>query len=50
VEEKREYGADPKSEPQGVIDVEQLKLDSPTLLQLKEAGVRLTVPSSARAS
>jgi serine phosphatase RsbU (regulator of sigma subunit)/anti-sigma regulatory factor (Ser/Thr protein kinase) len=28
----------------GVIDVEQLKLDSPTLLQLKEAGVRLTVP------
>src|SRR5512139_76027 len=28
----------------GVIDVDQLKMDSPTLKQLKEAGVRLVVP------
>jgi len=28
----------------GVIDVESLKLDSPTLQELKDAGVRLSVP------
>ena len=30
--------------PSGVIDVEKLTIDSPTLLQLKEAGVKMAIP------